>query len=185
MIVSQITLLDGVPVAFPKYAKYLGDKFKGKPQIIVLHHTGGHAAGDIPTLMGETDTKVSVHFYIDKSGAIRQMVPTDTIAFHAGESCWNGQLWCNAFSLGIEQENLGDEPWPAAQVEACAQLCATLLKRYGLPLARLVGHRDVACWIEGNRAIWTKNGGHRKVDPSGYPWAAFRARVGEILAAHH
>jgi N-acetyl-anhydromuramyl-L-alanine amidase AmpD len=82
--------------------------------------------------------------------------------WHAGVSEWNGHKNINSISFGIEQEHLVGDVWPAAQVEACAELCRWLSDRYGngrkLPI---VGHAAVA----------RPKG--RKTDPERYPWAEF------------
>jgi len=173
---SEILLPNGTPVPFPEVARYYSPRPAGEAVcLIVLHHSAGRAAVDLPILLGKTERQVSAHFYIDKCGAVRQLVRLEDAAWHAGESCWQGRTGCNAFSIGIEQENLGHEPWPDAQIHACAALCRALMAKYHLPAAQIVAHKDIACWIEHGQVVWTKNGGRRKIDPAGYPWEKFHS----------
>ncbi len=177
---SEITLANGDAVPFPELARFYAPRPAGEEvELIVLHHTAGHAAIDLPILLGQTAQQVSAHFYITRDGAIRQMVPLADAAWHAGQSCWQGRRWLNRLSIGIEMENRGDEPWPPAQVHACAALCRALLQRFHLPPTHIVAHADIACWIEDERIIWEKDGARRKIDPANFPWEAFFA----LLAA--
>lgn len=177
---SELTLRNGEAIPFPEVARYYSARPDGvTPSLIVLHHTAGHAAIDLPILLGHTEREVSAHFFIDKAGHIRQLVRLADAAWHAGASCWRGRKWVNAFSIGIEMENLGNEPWPEEQVLACVRLCQALMQRFSIPSDHIVSHRDIACWIEDDRIIWEKHGARRKIDPAGWPWPHFRALLAE------
>lgn len=79
-----------------------------KPTAIVIHYTGGATTGaDLDTLTRRDSNYVSSHFVISREGKITQCVPVNTVAWHAGESSWNGVRWCNKFSIGIELSNWG------------------------------------------------------------------------------
>ena len=140
-------------------------KRKYVPTLIVLHHTGGHLAGDLATLCSETGKKVSADFEIAKNGDIYKLNPQlgQNYTFHAGVSAWNGRKDCNKFSFGIEQEHIPGEVWTDAQVESAALLCAWLIKRYGLDLSK-------GC-IQSHAAVATPKG--RKTDPEKFPWDKF------------
>lgn len=88
------------------------------------------------------DLRVSAHFLIRRDGALVQFVPCAQRAWHAGVSCWNGRERCNDFSLGIELEGTGDEPYEDAQYTTLAALSDALRARY--PIADIVGHSDIA-----------------------------------------
>jgi len=177
---SEVTLITGEPVPFPELARFYAPRPAGeRVELIVLHHSAGHAAIDLPILLGHTTLQVSAHFYLTRDGAIRQLVPLADAAWHAGQSCWQGRRWVNSFSIGIELENRGDEPWPPVQVHACAALCRTLLRRFHLPADHIVSHQEIACWIEDGQLIWKKDGARRKNDPANFPWETFRALLAE------
>ena len=44
---------------------------------------------------------------VARDGAVSQLVPFDTVAWHAGVSEWKGRTALNRFSLGIEIDNAG------------------------------------------------------------------------------
>ncbi len=83
------------------------EKFKeGRPDSIVIHYTAGrNAATSAAFLAG--DVKASAHLVIGRDGAIFQLVPFNIIAWHAGESSYNGISGFNAYAIGIELDNAG------------------------------------------------------------------------------
>jgi AmpD protein len=144
-----------------------------KVSLIVLHHTAGTRAGDLPILLGQTSRRVSADFYVQRDGKIHKLNPqlTQWYTWHAGNSDWRGKGQCNLYSIGVEMEHRVGEGWPEAQVKACAQLCAWLIRRFGLIL-------DKDC-IQSHRAIALPLG--RKTDPENYPWADFSRLVRSAL----
>lgn len=101
----------------------------GKPQFLVLHYTaGGTGAGAVRVFKDATPgSRVSAHLVIDHDGSITQMVPFDTVAFHAGASRWRGKTGLNAWSVGIEIANWGQlqrdangtwRSWTGAEIPA-------------------------------------------------------------------
>lgn len=130
---------------------------------ILLHATEGHEAGDVQTLVGGDGRKVSVHWYVTKTGKIYHFVQDADTANHAGAV--NDARFSNAGSIGIEQENIGGNDWSGLQIEAVANLVAFLMQKHGeLPIAY---HKDVA----------VPKG--RKSDPQHYPRVQFDARLAE------
>lgn len=79
------------------------------PEIVILHDTAGRLTpGNSAAYLASKNTaKASVHFVIERDGAIAQLVATNRQANHAGESSWQGRRWCNGFSIGIELVNAG------------------------------------------------------------------------------
>jgi len=111
------------------------------PTLIVIHYTGDNSmAGAVSWLCAER-SGVSAHLVIGKDGSIYQLVPFNMVAWHAGQSDYNGRANVNAFSVGIENVGLGDS-WPVAQVEANRAIIAALFAAY--PIEDVVGHEDVA-----------------------------------------
>lgn len=146
-------------------------------RMLVLHATAGRYPGDYGWLRqgGSDAAPVSIHYYIDKAGAISQMVDDANIAWHAGVSSWQVDgAWiaeipgCNPISLGIELENLndGNDPYPPEQYAAALWLSRRLVQQYAIPRELLVRHLDIAP--------------RRKTDPRAFPWAQF---VDEVYAA--
>ncbi len=84
-----------------------------RPDTIVIHYTAG------PTLSSAVDSflnperKASAHLVVSRDpedGAavkIVQMVPFDTVAWHAGPSKWKSRTGLNKFAIGIEIVNAG------------------------------------------------------------------------------
>ena len=71
-----------------------------------IRYSGNDADSAIRTLTGPK-YKASAHLVIGRDGAITQLVPFDTVAWHAGISCWEGREGLNRLSLGIELDNAG------------------------------------------------------------------------------
>lgn len=148
-------------------------KRKLRPTLIVLHHTGGHLAGDLATLTGKK--KVSSDFVVAKDGRIFKLNPQlrQFVTWHAGVSAWKGRKNCNDFSFGIEQEHMPGEVWPDVQIKATAELCAWLITTF--PTLKLENH----C-IQSHAAVALPHG--RKVDPENYPWEQFSEYVKHFLS---
>ncbi|MEV4567811.1 N-acetylmuramoyl-L-alanine amidase [Nonomuraea sp. NPDC049419] len=112
---------------------------------IVCHHTAGPAGGgDYPSLAVVRDGRPDLegplsHFGLGRSGHIYVI---------AAGRCWHNAPSTSAFhdnssSIGIEAENDGSQPWPAAQLDAYRKLCAELCREFGLPASRVRAHREV------------------------------------------
>jgi AmpD protein len=109
--------------------------------------------------------RVSTHFYIDRSGVLKQFVSCDQRAWHAGVSQFQGRKHCNDFSIGIELEGLPHEEFTALQYETLGCV-ATAIQQY-YPIRYVVGHQDIA-------AI-------RKIDPGdGFDWGYLK-RLGFVM----
>ncbi|MCM1974954.1 MULTISPECIES: N-acetylmuramoyl-L-alanine amidase [unclassified Streptomyces] len=74
----------------------------------------------------------------------------------------------NRHFYGFECENLGDgeDPWPAAQLDAMARASAALCRAHGWTARSVVGHLE---WRPG------------KIDPKGFTMASMRGRIEERL----
>ena len=107
--------------------------------------------------------QVSAHFYIDRTGALWQLVSCDHRAWHAGASSHQGRDNCNDFSVGIELEGLEGELFEPPQYETLAVLCAALGQAYGIE--HIAGHEHIAPG--------------RKSDPGiGFDWTGFQRQLG-------
>jgi N-acetylmuramoyl-L-alanine amidase len=77
------------------------------PDTIVIHFTAGSSLeSSVQTLSNEA-SKASVHVVVGRDGKIVQLVPFDTVAWHAGVSNFQGRTGFNRFSIGIEIDNAG------------------------------------------------------------------------------
>ncbi|MCI0750145.1 MAG: 1,6-anhydro-N-acetylmuramyl-L-alanine amidase AmpD [Nevskiales bacterium] len=89
--------------------------------------------------------RVAPHVCIFRDGTIRQYVPFNRRAWHAGESCFEGRRACNDFSIGIELEGCDDRAFEPAQYRRLVQVSCALMRAYpGLTPSRIVGHSDIA-----------------------------------------
>jgi N-acetylmuramoyl-L-alanine amidase len=115
---------------------------------------------------------VSAHYVIRSSdGHVTQMVPTEDVAWHAGN--W----WVNMHSVGIENEGFATElaKWFTPRLySSLAKLTRYQAERYGIPLDRehIIGHDQVPGPVAANQP-----GMHW--DPGPYfDWARFMRLLG-------
>lgn len=128
-----------------------------RPNFVIIHHTSDDTVGEALGTLTDPSRAVSAHYLIGRDGDIHQLVDERARAWHAGESKWGADTDINSASLGIELDNNGHEPFPAAQISALLALLTDIQTRYAIPRANVLGHADVAP--------------RRKTDPSRYfPW---------------
>jgi N-acetylmuramoyl-L-alanine amidase len=85
-----------------------GGAFKGGlPDTIVIHFTAGRDAKSAIKTLIDPAVKASAHLVVGRDGSVTQLVPFDTVAWHAGKSAWEGRAGLNDFSIGIEIDNAG------------------------------------------------------------------------------
>jgi N-acetylmuramoyl-L-alanine amidase len=151
---THLLYKDGEPVSFKRTPNH-GELIK--PEIVVVHYTGSNSLSGALNWLCAPEAKVSAHLVIAKTGVVWQLVPFNVKAWHAGVSSYDGRAIgnsVNAFSIGIENQSLGDV-WPEAQIEANKAIIEALYKAYDIQ--DTLGHCDVAPG--------------RKVDPGPlYPW---------------
>lgn len=91
------------------------------------------------------ELKVSSHLCIFRNGRVRQYVPFDRRAWHAGESLFDGRSRCNDFSIGIELEGCDERAFDARQYRALGDVVRALMRAYpAITPPRIVGHSDIA-----------------------------------------
>jgi AmpD protein len=89
--------------------------------------------------------RVSTHLLIRRDGSIRQYVPFNRRAWHAGVSKYQDRERCNDFSIGIELEGAISVAYTNIQYLRLADVCKTLLANYPkLSNQHIVGHSDIA-----------------------------------------
>lgn len=138
------------------------DERKSAIDMVLLHYTGMPSSDEALARLTDPESKVSSHYFVDEDGRIDQLVPEARRAWHAGLSSWKGVTDINSCSIGIEIVNPGHEfgyrDFPGLQMDAVIALCRSIVSRYNIAPARVLGHSDVAP--------------ARKEDPGEkFPWA--------------
>ncbi|ARU93494.1 N-acetylmuramoyl-L-alanine amidase [Tatumella citrea] len=126
-------------------------------QMIVIHYTAENNPDSLHIL---TTEKVSAHYLIPdptKPAAgradIEQLVPESQVAWHAGQSSWQGVTHLNNISVGIELVNRGYyrtsygyrcDVYPARQIAVLTKLLRDIVTRYHIRPQNIVGHSDIA-----------------------------------------
>ncbi len=130
----------------------------GEVSLIVVHGIslppgvfGGNEVEDLflntldssdPVLADLAGIRVSSHVFIRRTGEVKQFVPFDKRAWHAGVSSFAGRRNCNDFSIGIELEGTEHQSYELEQYAAMSEVCAALMRHYGI--LELRGHSDIA-----------------------------------------
>ena len=115
---------------------------------LIVHYTGMKSKEEALARLCDAQAKVSAHYLIDEAGEITALVDEAERAWHAGVSLWQGESNLNQRSIGVELVNGGHEfgytDFPKAQMEAFATLAQGICRRHPIPMARVLGHADVA-----------------------------------------
>ena len=126
-----------------------------RPDVVVLHYTGMETAKAAVERLCDPDAEVSAHYVLMQDGRVLRLVDEERRAWHAGDSHWGGIDDVNSRSIGIEIVNAGHDfgyqPFPEPQMAALELLLGGMLRRWAIPVERVVGH---ACIAPG-----------RKIDP--------------------
>ncbi|MDE5422438.1 N-acetylmuramoyl-L-alanine amidase [Ancylomarina sp. DW003] len=80
---------------------------RGQPDTIIIHYTAGRDGERSAKYLAGDNVKASAHIVLDRSGHIHQLVPFNTIAWHAGRSSYAGRSGFNQYAIGIEIDNAG------------------------------------------------------------------------------
>lgn len=169
-----------------------------QPTLLVMHFTAGRSFdGSVSWLMDPT-ARASAHVVVGRAGQVRQLVPFDVIAWHAGQSAWLGRQGCNGFSIGIELDNAGElqrqggewRAWFGVSIPT-SEVMEAVHRDGGGPSgwqcytdAQLTAATEVALAIRAAYPSVMDVVGHddiapfRKRDPGpAFPMASFKARV--------
>ena len=127
----------------------------------------------------------SAHYVIGVDGEIMRTLPEDEVGYHVGstrEDPKSGKVYTdkarellgpeaftgktargyfitpNYFSIGIEMSHLNMTPGDFSELtlQAAAELCADILKRYNLPISAITTHNEMVGWKDCPR-LWTNN----------------------------
>ncbi len=138
---------------------------------IVIHDTESSYQDAINDFQNPASGDAANYVMRSSDGALTQSVPTNDLAFHAGN------YWFNMHSVGIEHEGFaahGATWYTQVQYENTAELVKYLSQRYGVPLDRehIIGHDNVPGPVDSY-----VSGMHW--DPGPYwDWNAFMAMLG-------
>lgn len=141
--------------------------YNRKITCVVLHATATSGLESPKDWLTNPDSKVSAHYLIGRDGACFQLVSENDVAWHAGESSWDGQSNVNSFSIGIELVNANDGimDYSEHQLASCALLVSSICSERNIKPENVIGHLDIAPG--------------RKTDPAGFPWDSFRRSIVE------
>lgn len=106
---------------------------------VVIHTIEGSYEGGISWFQNPA-ARSSSHYIVSHGGSIAQLVADKNIAWHCGNSYYNGH------SIGIEHEGYaGRNTWTDAQYRASAALTRWACLAYGVPMDRshIIGHNEV------------------------------------------
>ncbi|HEU5087027.1 MAG TPA: peptidoglycan recognition family protein [Roseiflexaceae bacterium] len=124
------------PTVIEHASTHWSDRAGSPIRAIVLHHTAGTDSLDYLT---QNADKVSTHALISKAGVLYRMVPdrlaANTVGFsNLGPLLAHQENNPNRATYNIELENTGSgrDPYPDAQVNACAWDIARVWKQYGV-----------------------------------------------------
>lgn len=122
--------------------------------MLVIHDTRMNNAKLALERLCAKESKVSAHYLIAKEGVIYYLVDDIKRAWHAGQSYWQGRERLNNYSIGIELDNNGNEPFSKEQMRSLKMLALKLIERYEIAPHNIVAHSDIAP--------------SRKADPNAY-----------------
>jgi N-acetyl-anhydromuramyl-L-alanine amidase AmpD len=77
------------------------------PRYVIIHFTTGTNMMQTVHTFLNPESGVSSHLLVGREGRVVQFVPFNKIAFHAGQSTWEGETNLNRFAIGIEVDNAG------------------------------------------------------------------------------
>ncbi|MDC0602797.1 N-acetylmuramoyl-L-alanine amidase [Aliiglaciecola sp.] len=100
--------LSGGGSRFKPSPNHGGTFAQNKADSIVIHFTAGSSFESSVNHLCSEKAKASAHLVIGREGQVTQLVPFNTIAWHAGKSQWKGRTGMNRFSIGIELDNAGE-----------------------------------------------------------------------------
>jgi N-acetylmuramoyl-L-alanine amidase len=107
MTINDKHRLEGNGVTYKESPNHGGAFSADLPDTIIIHYTAGASAESAVKTLCDPRMKVSAHLVIGRDGAITQLVPFDTVAWHAGKSSYEGRTGFNKYAIGIEVDNAG------------------------------------------------------------------------------
>lgn len=112
------------------------------PYYIVLHYDAANNPHSAISWMLNPASQVSAHLHISRYGVVTQLASFAKKCWHAGISSWDGLTDLNTYSIGIELQNDGYEPYPLIQLSTLRSIGETLVATY--PIKEILGHSDIS-----------------------------------------
>jgi N-acetylmuramoyl-L-alanine amidase len=123
-------------------------RLKKNIKFIVIHYTGMQSERACIEKLINSKSQVSAHYLINREGKITRIVDEKNTAWHAGKSKWKNFINLNDRSIGIELVNKGHqfgyENFSKKQISKLILLCKSLIKKYKIKKANILGHSDIA-----------------------------------------
>lgn len=123
-----------------------------KPLGIVIHVMDGTLKGT-DSWFNDPQARVSAHYGIGVNGEVHQYVSEDDTAFHAGTVVnptaplvlGLPNVNPNFYTIGIEHEGKGENPWTDPQKNTSAELVTQIAARHAIPLdaQHVFAHHEV------------------------------------------
>lgn len=115
-----------------------------KPTGILLHHTAGAYSGSVAWCLNKK-SEVSYHCIVDLNGDRTVLARSNKKAWHAGDSTYKGQKWCNNYMLGIAVSgDTNKRELTDAEVKSVAEWCVREMKAHKIALDDVTTHRAVS-----------------------------------------
>ncbi len=144
---------------------------------IVLHTTGGIDSRNWlskwnKSNSGSEQNNVSIHYLVQRDGAIYKIIDDIKRAWHVGVSKMpDGETDGNSASIGIEIEHLNEPDFTGAQLQSVAELVHAKMQEHEVDGKHVVSHASIALPLAG------QPGGPRKIDPVHFDWADLFTRI--------
>jgi N-acetyl-anhydromuramyl-L-alanine amidase AmpD len=108
-----------------------------------LNLAGGDRGIVLPKSSGSRGF-ASAHYMIGRDGKVYKLLADNLVAYHAGESEWNGRKGLNEWSIGIELIGHITSDYTEEQYQALQLLCAQLMSKHGIKVENIIGHEHVS-----------------------------------------
>ncbi|MGN0604594.1 MAG: N-acetylmuramoyl-L-alanine amidase family protein [Oscillospiraceae bacterium] len=146
---------------------------------VVLHYVGNAGSTAIATRNYFENQKnggryVSSHYIVGLDGEILRCVPENEVAYCSNQA--------NTYSISIEccHPDAMTGKFTNATTESAIDLCAYLLKKYGLATTDLIRHYDVT----GKQCpLWFSPTKYQPAEVANARWAAFKLKVAQKMGA--
>lgn len=118
-----------------------------KIQYIIIHCSKSSPEKQIEHMQ---NSGLSTHYIISKKGALIKTLDLERVAYHAGQSSWNGskEFSLNGTSIGIEIESprMGQtqKSYSVQSIETLCKLLDYLRYTYKIRKENILGHSDIA-----------------------------------------
>ena len=99
--------LEGEGISYSESPNHSGPFGENLPDTIIIHYTADRSPESAIRTLCNPRVKASAHLVIGRDESITQLVPFNTIAWHAGKSSYVGRSGYNKYSIGIEIDNAG------------------------------------------------------------------------------